>query len=325
MRIATKSRKRRAEETQLEVGVNFKWVPGSAFPCVSQWEKPNSEAKRIKIDKGLFADDSSIVGKKDEIQQGVDETKKIMDRFEERNNEDKEETLDFGTEESKKIRMLGSWMGEENDTNQRIKRAGSSWIKVRSRLKGSKMSKSMQAKIVEARVESTLLFDCQARTWQIGETQRMQRIMDKRYRQLWSRGRGPPLFQLQEEGKNMQDVRNDLGVKTLRWKIEKRVLQRIGHIMRMKDDRTVKAVVLGWMEDLESTEKVPGKKRKTILYWKKLLREAGLDWTKIDMLTKDRKSWKAMVNERMRHLEKWERRRGKKVLEENGGGVTWLM
>ena len=78
----------------------------------------------------------------------------------------------------------------------------------------------------------------------------------------------------------MQDVRNDLGVMSLRWKIEKRVLQRIGHIMRMKDDRIVKAVVLGWMEELESEKKVPGKKRKTVLYWKGLLKQAGLDYTR---------------------------------------------
>ena len=54
---------------------------------------------------------------------------------------------------------------------------------------------------------------------------------------------------MQEEGYNMQDVRNELGVKSVRWKIEKRVLERIGHVMRMEDDRTTKAVVLGWMED----------------------------------------------------------------------------
>ena len=72
------------------------------------------------------------------------------------------------------------------------------------------------------------------------------------------------------------------------------------------------------MEELESEVKVPGKKRKTVLYWKGILKQAGLDYTRIDMLTKDRKEWKAIVNERMRHLEKWERRRGKKVLEESG-------
>ena len=82
--------------------------------------------------------------------------------------------------------------------------------------------------------------------------------------------------------------------------------------MRMEDDRQVKAAVLGWMEDLERYEKVLGKKRKTVLYWKKLVREAGLDYTRIGMLTKDRKEWRAKVNERMRHLHLWERCAGKK-------------
>ena len=58
-----------------------------------------------------------------------------------------------------------------------------------------------------------------------------------------------------------------------------------------------KAVVLGWMEDLEEYDKVPGKKRKTILYWKRLLREGNIDWTEIGQLTSNRKILKATVQE----------------------------
>ena len=106
----------------------------------------------------------------------------------------------------------------------------------------------------------------------------------------------------------MQNIRNELGVKTVRLKVEKRVLERIGHVMRMDDDRTVKAVTLGWLEDLENHEKRPGKKVKTVIYWKKIVKEAGMDWTDIARLTEDRKLWKASVRERIEHLEKWERR-----------------
>ena len=52
----------------------------------------------------------------------------------------------------------------------------------------------------------------------------------------------------------MADVRKELKVKSIRWKIEKRVLERLGHVMRMEDGRMTKAVVLGWMEDLENRE-----------------------------------------------------------------------
>ena len=78
--------------------------------------------------------------------------------------------------------------------------------------------------------------------------------MDGCYRFVWSRRTGPPLMQMEREGKNMADVRRELGVKSLRWKIEKRVLERIGHVMRMSDDRMTKAVVLGWIKELENWE-----------------------------------------------------------------------
>ena len=94
---------------------------------------------------------------------------------------------------------------------------------------------------------------------------------------------------MQEEGVNMYDVRKMLGVKSLRVKIEKRVLERIGHVVRMEDGKLVKAVVLGWVAKLEEVERKPGRRRKTLVYWKKLLRETGFDWTRIGRLTADRK------------------------------------
>ena len=40
--------------------------------------------------------------------------------------------------------------------------------------------------------------------------------------------------------KNMADVRRDLVVGLVRWKIEKRVLERIGAVMRRSDERMTK-------------------------------------------------------------------------------------
>ena len=156
----------------------------------------------------------------------------------------------------------------------------------------------------EACVESTLLFNCQVRTWQIGEIRQLQKTMDI---YLWSKKNCPPLIQMQNEQKNMQDMRNQLGVKSVRLKIEKRVLEPIGHIIRMNDNRMVKATTLGWLEDLENRKKLPGKKRKTILYWKKLIKEAGVDYTKIGQIATDRKVWKQRVKERTEHLKECEK------------------
>ena len=225
--------------------------------------------------------------------------------------------LEFGKEEGKKIRMLGSYIGWE-DISQRLRRSGLSWFKIRNQLRGSRLSKKTQARIVETCVESTLLFDCQARTWRKGEMKKLQKAMDKRYRLIWSRRNQAPLRQMQTEGKNMQDVRNELGIKSIRYKIEKRTLERIGHVFRMPDDRVVKASVLGWLHDLENWPKVPGQKRKTILYWKGLLREAGVDQTKIGSLTADKDGWKSIVRKRMKHIEEWEKKGGKQTINQRG-------
>ena len=60
-------------------------------------------------------------------------------------------------------------------------------------------------------------------------------------------------------------------------------------------------------------------KEEKMMYWKKLLKEGGIDKTRIGKLTSDRKEWKATVRERIKHLEKWERRGGKRYQEEERG------
>ena len=65
----------------------------------------------MKLDKELFADDTQLLGKMKEMESGLRAVKEQMSRFEERNNDDKEEELIFGTEESNKIRVLGSYLG----------------------------------------------------------------------------------------------------------------------------------------------------------------------------------------------------------------------
>ena len=139
-------------------------MPGSSFPSAALWEKKNSEAVEINVDKSLFADDTTIVGNAEELQEGTDIIKEVMGRFEERNNDGKEEELFFGGGDSGQVRMLGSWMGWKEDVDQRLKRGSKTWWKTKKRLNGAKISKTLQARIVEACVESTLLFDCHVRT-----------------------------------------------------------------------------------------------------------------------------------------------------------------
>ena len=129
--------------TGQKVGICIKWVPGSALPARSTWERPNSEAIEVWIDSSLFADDTTVVGDKEELQMGVDKTKEVMSWWEEKNNDDKEEKLEFGQEGSGEIRMLGCWMGWQEDVKQRLARGRKAWGRLRNRLVGSKLSKKM--------------------------------------------------------------------------------------------------------------------------------------------------------------------------------------
>ena len=105
MRQAEEERMRRGGE---DVGIRWRWMPGSSFAGTRVWERGSSEAKGVTITSALFADDTTIIGKRRELEEGVEKVKEVMGRWEERNNDDKEERLVFGTEEGGDIRVLGS-------------------------------------------------------------------------------------------------------------------------------------------------------------------------------------------------------------------------
>ena len=71
----------------------------------------------------------------------------------------------------------------------------------------------------------------------------------------------------------------------------------------MNDSRTTKVAVLGRLSNLEEETKRPGKKNKTLFYWKKLLTEAGINWTEAAAVAANRKEWKKILNKLMAHLE----------------------
>ena len=138
------------------------------------------------------------------------------------------------------------------------------------------------------------------------EGKNLQSWIDRRYRTIWSGGRFPPLIKMEQEHLNMQDIRNILGIKSIQWKIEKRTLERIGHVLRLPNERLVKTATLGWMAHLEDLPKNPGRKQKTVFYWKKILREAYIPWSCDQKFAEDRKQWEKRIKSRMLHLYEWE-------------------
>ena len=106
-----------------EVGIRWRYQPTNAFLSTGGWVKPSIETGEKRITLSLFADDTTILGRRAEIEEETRSIKRVMKQFEDKNNEDKEERLDFGSEEGRSIRMLGCWIGAEEYVKNRKKRA----------------------------------------------------------------------------------------------------------------------------------------------------------------------------------------------------------
>ena len=141
--------------------------------------------------------------------------------------------------------MLGTMIGKAEDRSARIKRGYYAWHKVKRWLWKSTLSKRTKALIVQATVESTMLFDSAVRPWSVTDMRRFQSVVDKAYRYIWNDGRGSALIRMEQTGTNSYQIRKELGISSVRQKIEQRALERIGHVLRMPHSRMVKRTVLG--------------------------------------------------------------------------------
>ena len=98
-----------------------------------------------------------------------------------------------------------------------------------------------------------------------------------------------------------------LGIRSMQAKIEERVLRRIGHVLRMDNNRPTKQITLGWYAPLITPTPERKPRHGTIEYWRKVLREAGLDADSIEYLVSDKGKWRQIIHERKVHIEEWEK------------------
>ena len=106
---------------------------------------------------------------------------------------------------------------------------------------------------------------------------------------------------------SMQDVRNELDVKTIRSKIEKSHLVRIGNISRISDERLVKHATMGWIRRMETGRKPRTRKMTTLTCWLKLMEDGNIEAHEVERIAMDKAKWKNMVKDRMRHIEQFEK------------------
>lgn len=247
MRGAKTQRDKEAGRRETEAGIRWQWIPGNSLPPRDvNKARDNSHAETIVIQESLFADDTTLIGYEQEILEGKEVVKRSMLEFEEKCHDGKEEVLRFGEPESRGIRMLGTRVGRKEDVDSRIQRANKAWFVVKKRLKHSRLTKRVQARVISACIESIITFDAASRPWFVSEYQRMQRVVDKMYRYVWmDKKGGPALRQMAAAGINMFGIRRELQATSIRSQIEQRVLLRIGHVLRMDNSRLTKVAVLG--------------------------------------------------------------------------------
>ena len=76
-----------------------------------------------------------------------------------------------------------------------------------------------------------------ARVWYKGELKKVQKWIAKCYRYMWSDRNGQLLRQMSERLVNMVNVKKRLCAKSFAWKVEKRWLERIRHVLLMGNER----------------------------------------------------------------------------------------
>ena len=226
-------------------------------------------------------------------------------------NKSKEDHAIFVDSESGSLRMLGTWLGHAKDTKMRLQRAGKVWSTIRKRFLKCKLSKITHAKVFEACVEGTMLFNIALRPFLAREIKIFQRFCDNKYICIWSERKDEPFRQIQEYGINMASIRYQLQFSSMRTKVEVAHLTRIGHILRLPDESLVKQALLGWLSKLEDKVKSEMRTLMIIPYWVRLIKEAGMEVNMIEELTSNHVDWKIIVKKRQLHVEEYERQQGK--------------
>ena len=116
-------------------------------------------------------------------------------------------------------------------------------------------------------------------------------------------------LEMQEKGVKMLQVRKTLGIGSLELKIEKQTLERLRLVLRMKNDRVVKQITLGWPVILENQRK---HRQTTTDYYIKTIERAGLDYECIEDLVTDRNKWRNIMRKRENEINQWEHQMAEK-------------
>ena len=78
IRVAEKERAGETEKRSKKIGIEWSFMPGHSFPPKNAKSTFNSEAKNATLTRSLFADDTTIIGMRDEIEEGKQIIEKVI-------------------------------------------------------------------------------------------------------------------------------------------------------------------------------------------------------------------------------------------------------
>ena len=104
----------------------------------------------------------------------------------------------------------------------------------------------------------------------------------------------------------------------IRITIEKAHLMRMGHILRISEDRIAKQAILRSNQDLENLHKSRKKQQTMVRYWRRLLKEAGVEVEWVEKLVMNRKDWKEMIKNRMKFLQSFDEKKERHMRRSQG-------
>ena len=295
VRHMREQRQRNAVENNLgAVGLKWKWRKKTRVTYQQKTKRNAHETLETTIDNILFADDTTMIGSRKELQVGggMETVTRALTDFQQKENEDKRKWIELGRPNN--VRFLGTWLDLDEDMKQRIKRGYGAWAKMRNKLAKSRILHRKQAQIVRATVMTTMLYACKSRPWREYEYSRIQSVMDRCYRYIV----GQNLRRMADERKNMFDIRKSLGVARVKREIEKQCMEWCGHVMRMADSNLVKQTVKGWLDNKTLKLGKIGAKPTLQRFWKRKLPEMEVDAEYLEVIAGDRTEWRRKIRDR---------------------------
>ena len=319
-----KERKRRLkeEDEKREVGVVWRWRGEGTRRRDVIWtqkmKKKAFETRKAEISIVLFADDTTIVGEKGEVEKTGEWVEQIMKKWGEAENEDKREWILLG-EDNDKTRVLGEWLGREEGMKRRMERGQKAWGKVKEWMRYSNLDWKWKGRVMTASVQAAMLYVMETKAWSKGEITRIQKFLDMCYRWLIRTNR----MEMKRRGMKMIEIRKRMGVWNMKEVIARRSLLWAGKIMKMRKEKGegwwIGRMMDGWMEREEKESKKKerrGKEWWTVEgWWRQQMRKRGWEWK--DLIEDEGEGWKKLQKEESskRLMLKREEEEGKKKVK----------